>query len=252
MDCYVINLDRSTDRWERLVQSFSELELNLIRVSAVDGKTIEYPHPDYSEKYYRLYHGKKTNLCEVGCFFSHLKVLRTFLASSREHVLICEDDVSAKPELVDVLYEALRYRRSWDILWLNGLHVPFQVPVVSLIQGYHLTIPLTWFGGAGSYMVNRKAAERLLKHIVPMRIPYDHALDQNWLMGLTAAMIKPYPVILNETAWDSCIGAGQKYKLPFFRRYFTVLPYRGIMTLGRWGKQLSTMAKYLTKKPKPM
>jgi len=252
MDCYVINLDRSTDRWERFTHSFSGLDLNMIRISAVDGKTIEFPHVEYSEKLYRLYHGKKTHPNEVGCFFSHMKALRTFLASNSEHALICEDDISAKPELVEVLHEALRYRRSWDILRLNGLHAPFQVPVVSLVKGCQLTIPITWFGGAGSYMVNRKAAERLLKHLVPMRVPYDHALDQNWLMGLTAAMIKPYPIVLNETAWNSSIGASKDYKLPFFQRYMTVLPYRSVMTLGRWGKQLSTAAKYLIVKPKPM
>ena len=251
MDCYVINLDRSVGRWERLVQSFSGLELNLIRISAVDGKMIDFPHPEYSEKRYRLYHSKKTHPNEVGCYFSHMKVLRAFLTSSQEHALICEDDISAKPELVDVLREALRYRHSWDILRLNGLNTPVQVPVAPLIPGYQLTIPLTWYGGAGAYMVNRKAAERLLKHIVPMRIPYDHALDQNWLMRLTIAMIKPYPIVLNETSGDSMIAQHKSYKLPFFQRYVTVLPYRGAMTLGYWIKQLSTTAKYLIRKPKP-
>ena len=93
-----------------------------------------------------------------------------------------------------------------------------------------------------------------MKFIVPMRVPYDHALDQNWLLGLTAAMIKPYPIQLNETAGNSQGEQNKHYKLPFFQRYFLhfVLPYRGIMTLGRWGKQLSTTAKYLMIKPKPM
>lgn len=251
VDCYVINLDRSVDRWERLTQSFSPLKLNMIRVSAVDGQTIDFPHPDYSEKRYRLCHGKKTHTNEVGCFFSHLKALRIFLESGQEHALICEDDISATPELVEVLHEVLRYRHSWDILRINGLHVPAQVPVTSLTKGYQLTVPLAWFGGTGAYMVNRKAAERLLKHIVPMRVPYDHALGHNWLMGLTAMMVKPYPIRLNETAGTSLIQQDKKYKLPFFQRYATVLPYRGVMTLGYWIKQIGTTAKCLIKKPKP-
>ncbi len=260
MDCYFLNLDRSSERLERFLESFTPLGLNLIRVSAVSGDSIEFPHPEYSEQGYRLCHGKRTIPNEVGCYFSHLKALRAFLDTDQEHALICEDDVSAQPDLIDVLHDALRYRKYWDILRLNGLRVPVQVSIATLSDERHrLTVPLTWYGGTGAYMLNRKAAERLIEHLVPMRIPYDHALDHYFMMGLTTLMVKPYPIQLNETASISEIVQAPKHqnqykyqnKLPFFQRYLTVLPYRAVMTSGTWAKQLGTAIKLLLKKPHP-
>jgi len=251
---YVINLDRSPERLQTFMQSFEPLGFDIVRIPAVDGSELALPHPDYDDRRYRLYHGKQTSIGTVGCYFSHIKALRQFLESKEETALICEDDVSAKPELPQVLDEVLALHKHWDLLRLNCLHVPTHIQVRQLNLGYRLSVPVYWTGGAGAYLVNRKAAENIIACSLPMYLPYDHAFEQNWRMGLTTMMVVPFPMVLNEHRGYSTIGARTlpKDKLPFLQRYLRspMLPYRGLMTCQRWRKQLGTALWYRLFPPK--
>jgi glycosyl transferase family 25 len=249
INCFVINLKESKERWERVSQSFSSISgINLIRVDAIDGSLLDFPHKDYAENSYMMFHGKKTNPREVGCYFSHIKTLRMFLETDSQYALICEDDVSVSNHLVEVLEEAVRYRSVWDLLRLISFRTPYNFLVRGLCHGYSLRVPVSWSGGTGAYFVNRNAAEGIIKYGLPMRCPYDHLLfEQNWRMGFKVAMIKPYPVILNDLNYTSTINASHSFKMPFFKRYFLTmtLPYRGYMALCRLTKQYSTVVNNL-------
>jgi glycosyl transferase family 25 len=245
---YVLNLDRSPERLKDFIQSFSPTGLEVVRVSGVDGNELTLPHPDYDERKYRLYHGKQTSMGAIGCYFSHIKALRQFLESNEETALICEDDVAAKQELSQVLDEVLAFQNHWDLLRLNCLHIPTHVPVRKLESGYRLSVPVYWAGGTGAYLVNRNAAEKIIACSLPMYLPYDHAFEQNWRMNLTAMMVVPFPIVLNEHCGCSTITARTipRDKLSFVQRYLCspLLPYRGLMTCQRWRKQLSTALWY--------
>ena len=255
---YVLNLDRSPERLNDFMQSFAPTGLEIVRIAAVDGNELTLPHPDYDERRYRLYHGKRTSNGVIGCYSSHIKALRQFLESNEETALICEDDVSAKPELPLVLDEVLTFKEHWDlvrcagyrapVMRISGWRIPMYVPVRKLVSGYHLSVPVYYTEGAVTYLVNRKAAEKIIAFSLPMYLPYDHALDQNWRMDLTAMLITPFPIVLNDHNSRSMIQERSmpKEKLPFLQRYLfsPLLPYRGLMTCQRWRKQLGTALWY--------
>jgi hypothetical protein len=113
---YAINLERSPERLKDFMQSFESLGLDIVRVAAVDGTKVTLSHPDYDEDNFRRYHGKRTSMGTVGCYFSHIKALRQFIESGEEIALICEDDVSAKQELPQVLRELMPFKKYWDML----------------------------------------------------------------------------------------------------------------------------------------
>ena len=131
--------------------------------------------------------------------------------------------------------------------------MPVYVPIKKLDLGYRLTVPIYYMPGAGAYLVNRKAAERMIEFLLPMYLPWDHAFEQNWRMDLTAMMIEPFPIVLNEHKELSVIGTtdrlagGSRHdRLPFLQRYLfsPMLPYRGFVTCQRWRKQLGTALWY--------
>ncbi len=97
---FAINLDRSPDRWERVVSQFSEQPWPLHRVAAIDGRdrdtTLAYrgltaAHPDGAG--WSITRLRLVSFAEEACFCSHLKALREFLASDHSHAMILEDDV---------------------------------------------------------------------------------------------------------------------------------------------------------------
>lgn len=67
IDLYVINLDKRSDRWEKINHIFKNF--NLVRVSAVE----------HNEGY-------------IGCFMSHQKCLRYAKEHNMDYIIVLEDD----------------------------------------------------------------------------------------------------------------------------------------------------------------
>jgi len=229
LDCYIINLDRAQDRWNANSEKFGPLGLNVIRVSAIEGKDLVFPHPDFAPWRFFFCYGRPMVPNKVACFLSHIKSLRTFLATDKEHAMVCEDDVFPLPELVDVLKDAMRYSVSWDFLRLNGTKPTKGIDFATLSHGFHLRCDLKTVGGTGAYVVNRYAAETIIKKCLPIRLPTDVTLFHDWSIGLREVTVHPFPIQLEETARKNST-IGKEYRYPFLHpasfRHVIHLPYR--------------------------
>jgi len=231
LNCYIINLDRATERWKSVVQSPGIRDLNIIRVPAIDGQTLCPPYPNFSPWGYYLCHGRKINPNRVACYNSHLKAFRTFLESGEEYGIICEDDITGTPELLDVLKDVLRYSDSWDLVRLTGFRQKPFIPFAELSGGYRLISDLRCSTSAGCYLLNRRAAQILCRIYVPMRINNDLTLFYGIPNGIREAAVNPFPIKLNELSGTSQISREDntfRYSLwhPYRLNFLTVLPYR--------------------------
>jgi glycosyl transferase family 25 len=231
LNCYVINLDRATDRWESVIRSPGLKNLNIIRVSAIDGKTLQPPYPNFSPWGYFLCRGRRINPNHVACYNSHLKAMNLFLESGEEHGLICEDDIAGTPELLDVLKNVLRYSDSWDLVRLTGFRQKPFVPFADLDGGYRLVSDLRCSTSAGCYLLNRKAAQLFLRFFGTMWTDYDLALFYSIPVGIREAAVVPFPVKLTELSKASQIRCkDDMFRYPLWHPYrlnvFTMWSYR--------------------------
>lgn len=222
MKLFVINLDHATERMENLRREATELGFEVHRVPAVFGDQIDLPCADYSESSYRRMHGKQTNRREIGCYLSHVRALSAFLDSSDEHGVIVEDDAQLHPQTQSIVQEAITLNQPWDMLRLSGLHSGTPVRVGQLSDGFSVAVNLSRQTGAGAYVVNRQAAKQLVDRLTPMKLPYDHAFDREWLYGFRSLSLVPYPVTQN-ARYATSIQHSPKYGPS---RYLTVFPYR--------------------------
>ena len=228
LDCYIINLDKSIDRWHATSEKFRSLGLNVIRVPAVDGKTLRFPHPDFAAWRYFLCYGRKIMPNKVACYFSHIKTLQAFLDSEHEYAMICEDDVTPCPELMAIVEKAMQYCDCWDLLRLCAIRPTRGWDFADLPHGYRLGCDLKTASGNGGKIVNRYAAERIIKKCLPMRLPHDVTLFYDWPIGIREVSVRPFPIQLNNVmAQDSNIGV--QPVPPFFDTlllaHLTRLPY---------------------------
>lgn len=242
LEAFIINLDRATDRWRFVEQGILATGIPYRRVSAVEGRGISFPIPEFDEHGYQRRHGRRRNDAEVGCYLSHLECLRLLLASDLDLAIVLEDDASPSPDLSLVIEEALRYEDAWDVLRLSGYHDPHPMPIATLRTAppRRLGVPITRLSGAAAYVVGRRAAEVLLRRLVPMRVPFDHALDREWFHGLRVAMVDPLPVAQMGHDLGTQIPLAAD-RLPWLRRHATVFPYRAmneasrmIFRIGQW------------------
>ena len=234
MHAFVINLDAATDRWSFVQNSFAGSQVALCRVPAVDVKSLTFPHRDFSEHRYRWFHGRMNNPRELACYLSHLKAIETFLKTSESHGIIAEDDITLRADFDSILEALLEQAGAWNIVRLSGLSNGHPLRLSRLAGSYSLCVNLGRLKGAGAYLIDRRAAAALLSRLLPMWLPYDHAIDREWRWGLRAAYVLPFPVSQTESDFLSSVQPGIYPRLSRVRRVLTTYPYQACNELSRW------------------
>lgn len=119
---YVINLDKNKDRWEMQSKILKNVDINPIRFPGYMYKDIEIN--DILNNFDLYYHFCTESM--IGCAYSHLKVLETFLKTNEKVCLILEDDAYPKFKnkneltmLVKKIYDNLLID-PWDIYSLHS------------------------------------------------------------------------------------------------------------------------------------
>lgn len=178
---YIINLDRSKDRFKAVSLSAEKARLSYRRVSAVDGNDVDMSTcSEIDEKRFRRRHGKYLLAGEAGCYLSHLKALSEVANADEPFAIIVEDDVAFDAEFVKII-NMLTHIKGWDIIkFANHRHRVFHcdMKITSDVSiGRFLHGPL---GSSAAYMVTREGAKKLFTKLQPMSLPYDVALERGW------------------------------------------------------------------------
>lgn len=220
---FLINLDRSPERLALAHQSLTAAQIPYQRIPGFDANREDLSQCRIDLEAFQKTHGRtEPRKGEIGVYQSHLKALKSFVQSGKEFGVILEDDASPERFFVNSIIQLIKWREAWDIVPLFHFHRggPF---VVRQTTGNKLTIHLAHISSAAAYMVNRKAATRLLAHMETQRACVDHALFEKWTHGLRLRGISPMPVRLSSQANISTIGIENSGKLPFFQRYPTFI-----------------------------
>lgn len=221
LQAFVINLDRSIDRLAAMRGRLARVNLPWKRVPAVEGHALDLPHCAHVDASgYRRWNGKELNPAEAGCYLSHLETMRQFLAGPSELALVLEDDADFPADFEPLLQRLIAVKAHWDIVKLSSFHSGTPVRIAKLHPPYALAVPLSRHTNANCILFNRRAAQVLVDKLLPMRLPYDHALERAWLFGLKLRVVTPSPCP-SETGLATTIGDRQRlrtFKLPLYRR----------------------------------
>jgi glycosyl transferase family 25 len=228
-----------------MVRAFHPTGIRLVRVPAVDGASMQTQSDGFDPAGYRRLHGREINLFEVACYFSHIKALRAFLDNGDDDAaLILEDDVTPLPSMDAAIQDALRYLPTWSIIRLSGLSDGSPLRVEPLSGAHALCINLGRLKGAGAYMITRAAARQMVDHLLPVTLPYDHAMDREWLWNLKAACILPFPISQTGALFRSSIQHNSKPKLGNAIRFCGTYPYQAFNEVNRFFFRLRAFAAW--------
>jgi glycosyl transferase, family 25 len=195
---FLINLDRATERMQQMDDQLQQLNIPYTRISGILGDLLEDPIKEFDEIGYQIRTGKHKNKREIGCYLSHIKVLKAFLETDHSHALILEDDARLPDDIIPLLDSALEHTNYWDLLRLSSSRKGNFIEIATLINQHKLTINTNVLKNTAAYMINRKGAERCLKHLFPMQLPYDVAIDRDWVIDIKTACICPFPVTYSD------------------------------------------------------
>jgi glycosyl transferase, family 25 len=191
---WVINLDRAPERLARITEQLQRLQLPFTRLPAVDARSMTAPQqalldaPNYCRQ-----HGMTPLWGELGCYLSHVALMRQFLRSTAQFALVLEDDVLLHDSLPAVLRGLLQHATRWDMVKLSGVHSGTPVRVLNIAPGHDLAVMLSRCTGSSAYLINRHAAQVYVDGLLPMSLPYDHVFDQGWRFKLKVRVVTPRP-----------------------------------------------------------
>ena len=228
---------------ERFEKDFATFPIPFIRVSAIEGRTLTIPVEDYDAPMFFIYIGREAGPGEIGCYLSHLKVLRMFLESEKEFALICEDDAAITSECYEAIKQAITHAETWDLLRLFGGRAKTSFPYQTLTSTHLLCTSITDMTATAAYMVNRRAAEMLVKKLVPMTSQYDDALFHGRL-GVREATVFPNCILRNEHSLNSTIASDMRRKLkPWHLIFWTCRLRRLWVRIVRYSIQIIRLCK---------
>jgi len=204
---YVINLDRSQDRWQESVRLLSAADVAYERVAGVDGKALTSDeHAAYSKWHSLLRYGWPVLDGHIGCALSHRRALQRFLSSDASFALILEDDHAALPSLgqmVETVTERLtsQGQPGWTVVNL-GHDIAKRCS------------PVDHFGDAGTTRTlmaahdfpmrttaclwSREGAARFLNHTKTIYAPVDVMLQDFCAKQGGAYLVSPPPVLFRQ------------------------------------------------------
>lgn len=213
---HVINLDRSTARWDKFRSRNAKLG-NFERVSAIDGRKLDRldlerqgliaPELDYSAG-------------ALGCALSHIQLWQK-AASQDQPLTIFEDDALSHPVFDEHRLAVLaQLPTDWDIILWGFIYDPLFLWIdlgfsASEMRFYDRTEPFTWSDtsdgrpiyhphrlrhayGTQAYSISPRGARRLLGSVLPLKkqfvpFPGTSIVDQD--QGIDGAMNLAYPTL---------------------------------------------------------
>lgn len=161
MKCYVINLDRHVERWERFTDLFSRYGLAAERIAAIDATHYDQA---YFDSWLSLRPKYVLSNAEIACTLSHRMVWERFLSGNDEVCAVFEDDIEFGGSLRDFIHSEDWIPADADIVKLETFAYRTFVKISGLKAfGRDLKRLGSAHYGTAAYIIRRRAAEKLLK-----------------------------------------------------------------------------------------
>lgn len=201
---FVINLDRSPDRLERMSQQLSMLGIAFERFPAIAGRNLP---GELAEQFARA---EPLSDGEVGCYASHLAVARRVVDEKLAYATILEDDVTVASELEKACAEVVKSAPDdWHIIHIAAEPKRSAVRLAGL--GSRDLVKFSRIpANAAGYVISYAGAQKL---IAPRRrvLPIDIDIRHYAVSGLDVYGVMPSLVVQN-TSGTSMIGTDRHSK----------------------------------------
>ncbi len=204
---FIINLEESKERWKRISSELDTLGLNYERFPGI--KASELSEEEIKENCpvrYMWWYRSDMPLGAIGCYMSHIAVLKLMIDRGLEKICILEDDAVFEPECVEWLQDNTPIPSDGDILKLsiNGdTNLLSGIPVQTYQDRDIVFLPRRGIHGAYAYIVTQKAAQQIIKDYSIITDAYDQAIFEYWNSKLS--IYHAFPPVIKHAYSDSII-----------------------------------------------
>lgn len=225
---FVINLNESTERLERLKSEFERIGLDFERLPAVDGRKLsdnqilKHYSPELNRKNYFVPLSKP----EIGLYISHLRACEKIVSEELDFGIILEDDIVLKEGFQMVPQVLSDLKEKWNYIKLiapgkkkkikERVQITAEIPIVLNIESYSKNACsanvekmraarcvsasvqfelVTWSKppiGTAAYAITRDGAKEFLSKRSTFFRPIDVDLQYEWETSLKIQGLRPF------------------------------------------------------------
>ena len=164
MDIFVINLERSKDRLEKINEQMSKYGITYKRFNAIDGSKLSKEEIQRNTSI--LSRNLFINKSILGCAMSHIAIWKQFLNSNNELICVMEDDAIISPQFLKFIQkDVFDIYNDLDFDYLNlhcgGIYESLNNEIY--INDYIINKPV--FGTlATCYILSKNGCKKLLEY----------------------------------------------------------------------------------------
>lgn len=207
IDCiYVVNLDEKIFRWNDLKISSEKRGLALNRVSAVNGWKLS---PEVIQSITSP--NRKMKAGAVGCFLSHISVLKNAYENGFNTIWVLEDDVEIvdDPQKILFILESLyQIDPQWDILYtdvktlglINGEEIIITPQNTNILNNHLMRAGNRY--GMHSFLISKNGIEKLLKYFLTHLLMAPIDIELHWIPNINKYSVRKN-IISNISGFDS-------------------------------------------------
>lgn len=167
MKTFVINLNRATDRRNRMTNLCKNLKLDFEIFTAIDGRELD---GDFIRSNVYDYKNCFLTRGEIGCALSHVSVYREIVNRRLPYALIIEDDAVLDSRAVEFVRE-FKKRPKNGICLLTGDVEYAKNKKMKL--GEFDVFPVSKAVRATGYIITLKTAQKMINFLLPIRYEAD-------------------------------------------------------------------------------
>jgi glycosyl transferase, family 25 len=193
--CWIITLDPQADRTLGLVNEIEKQGLSARTVAAVDGRKNTpalLPGESIDQASALWYRGAALGNAEIGCYLSHLRLIRSLYESGVEKACILEDDIKLEPSFAAVLIH-INTIPGPDLIRFMGLRSRYKRKIImDLVDQHQLVRPLKGLAGTQGYLITRSGMEKVLNRGSHIKKTIDKFYDAFWENEMFICSIEPH------------------------------------------------------------
>ena len=203
---FVINLERSKNRRQFMINQFNGLDLPFEFVKASDGKKITRSEKNMFSSFKSFKNmGRELNPNEKGCYLSHLYIWQRMVDNNIKEAIIFEDDITLSKDFKTIV----KSREAWlpnnwrivNFAWdtFGNYRFDSQHPIKTLDD--YAVIKFAYSQGvmrSGSYMLNLETAKILVASSKPITFVLDTLLGEQRIHKMPIHGIMPRIAFWND------------------------------------------------------
>ena len=189
---FLINLDRSVARLERMTDRLEQFGLAFERIPAEEGSALT--ESQKAKLNPRRFWQHKPTPSEIACYASHLKAIRLIVDRQLPRAIILEDDAVFDHDFDVWARSDCPIPEETDVLKLEGFGALNSIKIpISHYKNRTINFAYKSSGGAAAYLLTLAGAKKALKKLDIMRGQIDDDLFGYWKTGLRIFEVFPFP-----------------------------------------------------------